>query len=127
MSRNFQTVETKRGKVWIAEKEGDTLEGILTYKDGRVIGEDDNAIGTTEVLNLEDGQLYLVPNHFVFKNAIDAIREKFKDQVYVRITYKGKVQPDDTKKKPYHNYKVEAAEADQSDLDALADFESSQW
>lgn len=125
--RQFQTVETKRGKVWIAEKEGDSIQGILTYKEGRTIGEDDNAIGTTEILDLETGVLHLVPNHFVFKGAIDAIREKYDSQCICRVEYKGKAQPTDSKKKPYHNYIVQAMEAEQSELDALADFESNQW
>lgn len=125
MSRQFQTVETKRGKVWIPTNEGEEITGILTYKEGRTIGEGENEIGTIEILDLESGVLHLVPKHHVVNGAVEAIKEKYHSQCICRIVYKG--QQENKAGKKYHSYQVQAMEAEQSELDALADFEANQW
>lgn len=118
--RRFKTVETKRGKVVILESSGEVISGILTGKPGRVIGEEPNEIGTLEIFDTERNQLFLLPLHTTLKSGIDQLKQEAGDQVFVQITYLGKKEG---KKNTYHDYQIQYAEPEQSELNLLAEYE----
>lgn len=121
--RQFSEVNPLRGRVVILKTEGEQVEGLTTHKPGRTIGEDET--DTLELLNVETGELYLIPMSAVIRNNYEAAKIKMNgEHFYMRICYKGKRK--NSSGKEYNDFKIEMAESVQSDLDALAAFESNQ-
>lgn len=119
----FTTIETMRGEVKVFSEAGESVTGILTQKEGRVIGEGKNKVGTIEVFSTEENQLFLLPKHGVLESNINKAKEKFGAALFVKITYKGKQQG---KENEYHNYKVEVAFPSKEEIQALERYEESQ-
>jgi hypothetical protein len=122
--RKFEEIQGQRGEVVILENEGDFVQGILTGKVGRTIGEGNNSIETVEVLELENNSLKLIPAHTVLRNLLKTMHEKFGDEPrIVKIAYKGKKEG---KENSYHNFALMQMEATQEEILQLAEFEKGQ-
>lgn len=118
--RVFHKVSELRGEVVIL-KEGESCEGVYTLKEGRKISEYD-----TPTLELfKDGKVQLVPMNIVLENKVKAALEKYGEEYhYFKVTNLGGKTARDGKT-TYTNWELELAEATETEIQELGEFEAS--